>query len=69
MKRPMTRFLTTEEFAEMARTSASTVRYWRHIGKGPKGVKRGRRVLYSETAVDEWLTGAPDTSQVSSAHA
>jgi hypothetical protein len=24
------------------------VRYWRHIGYGPKGVKVGRRVLYSE---------------------
>ena len=51
------RFLTTEEVAEMARTNPSTVRYWRMQGKGPKGVKRGRRVLYPESVVERWLAG------------
>lgn len=51
------KFLTTEEVAEMARTGASTVRYWRMVGKGPQGVKRGRRVLYPESAVEAWLRG------------
>lgn len=51
------KFLTTEEVAEMARTGASTVRYWRMVGKGPKGVKRGRRVLYPESVVERWLAG------------
>lgn len=50
-------YLTTEEVAEMARTTASTVRYWRMVGKGPRGVKRGRRVLYPQSAVDRWLAG------------
>lgn len=49
------RYLTTEEVALMARTVPSTVRYWRMVGKGPKGVKRGRRVLYAESAVERWL--------------
>ncbi|WP_031512993.1 helix-turn-helix transcriptional regulator [Streptomyces sp. NRRL F-5123] len=44
----MDRYLTTAEVAERYRTADSTVRYWRHIGYGPKGVKVGRRVLYSE---------------------
>lgn len=51
------RFLTTEEVADLARTAPSTVRYWRMCGKGPKGVKRGRRVLYAESVVERWLAG------------
>lgn len=51
------RYLTTEEVADRARTVPSTVRYWRMVGKGPKGVKRGRRVLYAESAVERWLAG------------
>lgn len=44
----MDRYLTTSEVAQRYRTAESTVRYWRHIGYGPKGMKVGRRVLYSE---------------------
>lgn len=51
------RYLITEEVAERCRTSASTVRYWRMHGVGPKGVRRGRRVLYAESEVDRWLAG------------
>lgn len=51
----MERYLTTEEVAEIARTAPSTVRYWRHVGKGPKGIKRGRRVLYAQSVVEKWL--------------
>lgn len=43
------RYFTTREVAERYRTAASTVRYWRHIAYGPKGVKVGRRVLYHES--------------------
>ncbi|GGR80231.1 hypothetical protein GCM10010169_25480 [Micromonospora fulviviridis] len=53
----MEKYLTTEEVAAMARTAPSTVRYWRHVGKGPRGVKRGRRVLYPESVVAAWLAG------------
>jgi excisionase family DNA binding protein len=48
------RYLTTEEVAERFRTTSSTVRYWRHIGKGPKSWKAGRRVLYAESDVKAW---------------
>lgn len=47
----MERYLTTAEVADRYRTAASTVRYWRHMGYGPRGMKVGRRVLYSETAL------------------
>lgn len=49
---------TTDDVARRYRTSPGTVRYWRHIGYGPKGVKNGRRVLYSDSELrrfDAWL--------------
>jgi excisionase family DNA binding protein len=49
------RYLTTEEVAELCRTSTETVRYWRHIGKGPASFKLGRRVLYAGDGVEAWL--------------
>ena len=50
----MAKYLTTDEVAEMLRTPPETVRYWRHIGKGPTVQARsarpicagGRRVLH-----------------------
>lgn len=71
-KGKMDHYLTTAEVAERYRTAESTVRYWRHIGYGPKGVKIGRRVLYSQaeltrferhlakqaTRAEDWTLGA-----------
>ena len=54
----MTRFMTTAELADTARTPVETVRYWRHIGKGPKSFKVGRRVLYAVEDVEAWLEKA-----------
>ena len=51
----MSRYLTTPEVAQLCRTSAETVRYWRHIGQGPASFKVGRRVLYDEHDVTTWL--------------
>lgn len=48
------RLLTTEEVAERFRTSPCTVRYWRHLGTGPHGIRVGRRVLYEETECERW---------------
>jgi hypothetical protein len=47
-------YLTTAEVAERYRTAEGTVRYWRHVGYGPKGVKVGRKVLYSVGACEEF---------------
>jgi predicted DNA-binding transcriptional regulator AlpA len=54
------KMLTTEEVATLARAPESTVRYWRYKGTGPRGVKRGRRVLYPEAEVLRWLSGEDD---------
>lgn len=48
------RYLTTEEVADRFRTSAGTVRYWRHVGKGPASFKVGRRVLYLLQECERW---------------
>jgi excisionase family DNA binding protein len=48
-------FLTTDDLAERLRTSPRTIRHWRQIGKGPKGVKIGRRVLYDAKEIDRWI--------------
>ena len=47
--------MTTNEVAELVRTSPETVRYWRHVGTGPKSFKVGRRVLYEAADVTAWL--------------
>lgn len=66
----MDRYLTTSEVAKRYRAAESTVRYWRHTGYGPRGVKVGRRVLYLESELarfdrelkvqggDNWVLGA-----------
>jgi hypothetical protein len=51
-------YLTTEELAQKLRTPAETCRYWRHIGKGPKSFKVGRRVLYAIEDVDAFIAEA-----------
>ncbi|MFE9853590.1 helix-turn-helix transcriptional regulator [Streptomyces sp. NPDC005576] len=47
-------YLTTADVAARYRTAASTVRYWRHIGYGPKGVKVGRRILYAPAEIERF---------------
>ena len=53
-QRRIREYMTTSEVAERYRTAESTVRYWRHIGYIPGGVKRGRRVLYDPAVLDAW---------------
>ena len=45
-------YLTTDEMAARYRTVASVIRYWRHSGYGPEGVKCGKRVLYPREQVE-----------------
>ncbi len=50
----MDHYLTSEEVAARYCTSPGTVRYWRHVGSGPKGLRVGRRVLYLESDLIAW---------------
>jgi excisionase family DNA binding protein len=49
------RYLTTNEVAEILRTPAETIRFWRARGKGPRATKVGRRLLFAEADVADWL--------------
>lgn len=49
------RYLTVGEVAELLRQPVATLRYWRHLGKGPKGFRVGRRVLYDRSDVEQFL--------------
>lgn len=54
----MGKFMTTGEVAETLRTSPETVRFWRHVGKGPASFKVGRRVLYAVEDVESFIAAA-----------
>ena len=45
-------YFTIPEIADRYRTTEATVRYWRHVGYGPEGVKLGARVLYPREQVE-----------------
>lgn len=47
--------LNTSEVARVAHLPEGTLRYYRHVGKGPRGMKIGRRVLYRRKDVLAWL--------------
>lgn len=48
--------LNSAEVAQMIRVPEPTLRYWRHIGIGPKSFKMGpRRVLYRADDVTAWV--------------
>lgn len=47
--------MTTEEVAQLLRTTPETVRYWRQIRKGPASFKIGRRVLYDTDDVAAYI--------------
>lgn len=51
-------YMTTNEVARYLRTPPATLRYWRHKGIGPKGIRVGRRVLYDLADVEAWLQQA-----------
>ncbi|MCW2576199.1 MAG: Transcriptional repressor, dcmR family [Modestobacter sp.] len=43
---PELELLTIGEAAELLRAPVATLRYWRHLGTGPRSFRLGRRVLY-----------------------
>jgi excisionase family DNA binding protein len=52
------KYLTTSEVAELLRMPAESVRYWRHVGKGPASFRLGRRVLYELADVEAFVAAA-----------
>ncbi|WTW93690.1 helix-turn-helix domain-containing protein [Streptomycetaceae bacterium NBC_01309] len=49
-------YLTTEEFAALAKVEPATVRTWRHRGYGPNGwFRMGRKAVVPVGHVEAWL--------------
>lgn len=44
-----------DKAASYIRTPTATLQWWRHMGRGPKYLKVGRRVFYRKSALDEFL--------------
>ena len=58
--------LTITEAAELLRAPVATLRYWRHLGTGPRSFRLGRRILYRSDDLRSWLDAkhgqvAPDS--------
>ena len=47
--------LTITEAAELLRAPVATLRYWRHLGTGPRNFRLGRRVLYRRDDLQAWV--------------
>jgi excisionase family DNA binding protein len=47
--------LTIAEAAELLRAPVATLRYWRHLGAGPRSFRLGRRVLYRREDLQAWI--------------
>ena len=47
--------LTIQEVADIVRVPVATLRYWRHLGTGPRSFRVGRSVRYWRTEVIAWL--------------
>jgi excisionase family DNA binding protein len=48
--------LTLQEACTYLRIPEGTLRYWRHLGTGPRSFKLGRHVRYWKTDLILWLT-------------
>lgn len=49
-------YLTQKQVASLLHISTRTLERMRHEGSGPPFMKAGRRVLYSMSAIEEWLS-------------
>ena len=47
--------MTMQEVADIVRVPVATLRYWRHLGTGPRSFRIGRSVRYWHTEVVHWL--------------
>ncbi len=47
--------LTITEAALLLRAPVATLRYWRHLGTGPRSFRLGRRVLYRRDDLHAWI--------------
>ena len=54
--------LTISEAALPLRAPVATLRYWRHLGTGPRSFRLGRRALYRRDDLYTWIDARRDQS-------
>ena len=54
--------LTISEVAAIVRAPIATLRYWRHLGTGPRSFRLGRRVVYRLGDLRAWIDAQADAS-------
>ncbi|OIJ35464.1 hypothetical protein BK826_08055 [Rothia kristinae] len=47
--------MTVDEAAAILRRTPGTLRWWRHVGEGPKSFTLGRRVYYDAEELQAWI--------------
>lgn len=52
------KLLKTSEAADLCALPESTLRYLRHVGRGPRSFRLGRSVRYDESDVRAWIEAA-----------
>jgi DNA-binding transcriptional MerR regulator len=52
---PAPELLTIVEAPQLLRAPVATLRYWRHLGTGPRSFRLGRRVLYRRDDLHTWI--------------
>jgi hypothetical protein len=62
-RKPDDEMLSIEEAAAYLRLPVATLRYYRHLGTGPRSFKVGRHVRYWRTDLVLWLTEQTNRSQ------
>lgn len=55
--------LTLQEACRFLRVPEGTLRYWRHLGSGPRSFKVGRHVRYWRNDLILWLTDKTNRAQ------
>lgn len=61
------RLLTISEVAERLRRPEATLRWWRHVGVGPRSARLRGRVVYRAGDVEEWIAAEFDAESPSAA--
>jgi len=51
----MEKLLRLPEVAAMTGLPENTLRFWRHQGTGPRSARLGRRVVYRERDIIDWI--------------
>lgn len=62
-RNPGDEMLTLHEACRFLRVPEGTLRYWRHLGAGPRSFKIGRHVRYWRTDLILWLTAQTNRPQ------